>query len=554
MRLRGIPASPGIGHGPAQRYSEAGRSIGSPKGADPSGERSRLASDPEAEARRFLAAVERTRAELRALADEVGDEQGGIFAAHLLMLDDPLLLEGVVERIRARSERVETALPEVVDALARPLRELDDDYFRQRAKDVEDVGRRLLRNCAGETATKATVLSGAVVVARDLTPSEVLACSQAGAAALATEEGAASSHASILARSLGLPAVVGVAGLLDAVVEGAPALVDGDAGVVGVGEPVEAPEAPGSAPARPRRARRVAGRGELRTVDGRRVRLYANVGRPEELEWALAAGAEGVGVLRTEFLFLEEPPSEERQYDTYRDMAERLAGRPLVIRTLDAGGDKPLPYLRVPREDNPFLGLRGLRLSLERPDVFATQLRAILRARQHGDVRLLYPMVSDASELLRARRVLDRCRAELAREGHTLPDEVEAGAMVEVPAAAICADLLAREAAFLSVGTNDLAQYVLAADRNNPLVAGVYDQTHLAVLRLVRMAVEGAHRHGRLLAVCGEVASDLAAVPLLVGLGVDELSVAPPALEGVRSAVAAVSYATAAAEVARRLG
>jgi phosphoenolpyruvate-protein phosphotransferase len=288
---------------------------------------------------------------------------------------------------------------------------------------------------------------------------------------------------------------------------------------------------------------------EARTADGRRVRLFANVGQPEELDLALAAGAEGVGVLRTEFLFLRAaPPGEDEQYETYRAMVERLAGRPLIIRTLDAGGDKPLPYLPLEPEPNPFLGLRGLRLSLARPDLFRTQLRAILRAAAYGRVSLMYPMVADASEVVRARAELDRARVELAERGVAVGD-VEAGAMVEVPSAAICADLLAREVAFLSVGTNDLAQYTLAADRGNPAVADVYSQTHPAVLRLLRATVEGAQRWGRAVAVCGEVAGDVAALPLLVGLGVDELSVAPPALEPVRAALATLSYEEARALV-----
>jgi phosphotransferase system enzyme I (PtsI) len=245
-------------------------------------------------------------------------------------------------------------------------------------------------------------------------------------------------------------------------------------------------------------------------------------------------------VLRTEFLFLDEPPDERHQYETYRQMARALDGLPLIIRTLDAGGDKPLPYLDMPVEANPFLGLRGLRLSLARPVVFRTQLRAILRASAHGNVRLMYPMVSDVSELVAANAVLAECREELLAEGVEVSTGIQAGAMIEVPAAAVCADLLAREAAFLSVGTNDLTQYALAADRNNALVAGVYNQKHPAIIRLLKMTVDGARRHGRPVAVCGEIAAELDALPLLVGLGIGELSVGPHSLEAVRAALARI--------------
>ena len=541
-RLVGAPASPGAASGPAFVYRAEGTR---PAPAPRRGER----ADAAGETARFAAALEQTRAELDALIAGVDQKAADIFRAHLLMLSDPMLVDGVNERIRDRACPAEEALALTVAELAAMLRGLDDEYLRGRAVDVEDVGWRLRRHLGAESGPEFP--PGAVVVARDLTPSEVLAAVRAGAVAAALEEGAANSHAAILARGLRLPVVVGVKGLLAATANGTDLLVDGTAGEVVVAPPAGA--ARRAAAARREIVPAAHAFPEARTADGRRVPLYANIGRPEELAVALAAGAEGVGLLRTEFMFLEFAPSEDYQYELCRQMVAQLAGRPLVVRTLDAGGDKPLAYTGLAPEANPFLGLRGLRLSLARPEPFITQLRAILRAAAHGPVRPMYPMVTNAAELVQARALLARARADLAREGFAVPETVEAGAMVEVPAAAICADDLAKEAAFLSIGTNDLAQYTLAADRGNPAVAAIYDQLHPAVLRLLRATVEGARRWGRPVAVCGTLASDPAAVPILVGLGVDELSVSPDALEPVRRALAATSYAEAKALVAKRL-
>jgi phosphoenolpyruvate-protein phosphotransferase len=530
LRLHGIPASPGCAAGPA---------FIRPLPAEATSVRGHGDSAaPDAEAARFARAVDAARRELADQRDVATGETAEILGAHLLMLDDPLLLDATLERIRRDELPAGQALEATVFEIAASLRTLDDEYLQGRAVDVEDVGRRIERWLDGGQEVRTP--AGAVLVAGDVAPSDVLAGRDVGAVAIALEAGAVNSHAMILARALGLPAVVGVPGLLATVRRGDLVRVYGESGVVTIGE--SEPTAAGSQAGQATRRDLRTARPEARTADGRRVRLYANVGRMEDMETALSAGAEGVGVLRTEFLFLDEPPNEEHQYRIYADMATRLAGRPLIVRTLDAGGDKPLPYLSLPHEDNPYLGLRGLRLSLAHPDVFRAQLRGILRAAAHGRVSLMYPMVTDASELIQARRQLDLARAELADRGVPSGD-VDAGAMIEVPAAALCAESLARDAAFLSVGTNDLTQYALAADRNNAGVAYLYSQTHPAVLRLLRATIAGGHSHGRPVAVCGEVAGDVAALPLLVGLGVDELSVSPHALERVREALVTLSYA-----------
>ena len=542
VRLKGVPASSGTAGGPAW--------VRAPR-AEPAGAGLTPAIEPEREAARFALALAGARRELAAQQAAASGDPADVLAAHLLMLDDPLLAEATRDRILAEAIPAEQALSATVAEVAASLRALDDEYIRARAEDVEDVGGRIARRLAdADPGDPLTPPAGAVLIAAELAPSELLAASQAGVVAFALEAGAVNSHVSILARSLGLPGVVGVAGLLASVTPGVQVTVVGATGEVAIGG--RTPASGARAAVTPAGAPAVGVPAEARTADGRRIRLYANVGRVEELALAPAAGAEGVGVLRTEFLFLSEPPSEEHQYEVYRTLAERLGGRPLVIRTLDAGGDKPLPYLPMPHEENPYLGLRGLRLSLTHPEVFRTQLRAILRAAVHGQVAVMYPMVTNASELVAAAELLRLAASELEERGQPA-GPVEAGAMVEVPAAALCAGSLAREAAFLSVGTNDLTQYALAADRNNASVAYLYSQTHPAVLRLLQATVEGAHEWGRPVAVCGEVAGDVAALPLLVGLGVDELSVLPAAVGRVRAALAGLDSAECVGRLAEAL-
>ena len=544
--MKGLPGSPGRASGPAYRWAPGvtiGRSISQPLSGD----------EVAAELARFTRAVQSAREEIESTLAQTEGEAAGVLEVHLLMLADPLLVDATLDRIRNEGVAAETALATTVAEIASSLRSLTDDYLRERAADVEDVGGRLQRllSQSGPASGESSFAPGpgCIVVARDLTPSEVLAAHQAGVAGLAMSEGSATSHAVILARSLRLPAVVAVAGLMENVAGGDQLTIDGERGEVSAGLRRAASEPARTSHHRERTRPRAT---ECRTADGRRIRIYANLSRPEELEAALAADAEGIGVLRTEFLFLESPASEEQQYETYRALAERLEGKPLVVRTLDVGGDKALPYLPLPAEANPFLGRRGLRLSLMHLDLFGSQLRAILRASAHGCIRVMFPMVTDISELVRAQALLAQARSELLSEGQCL-GKVEVGAMIEVPAAALCADRLAREAAFLSIGTNDLAQYTLAADRSSPTVAALYSQTHLAVLRLLKLTVEGGHWHNRPVAVCGEMAADLEALPLLVGLGVDELSMAPYAISEVRETLADISYAEAAARVSALL-
>jgi len=359
---------------------------------------------------------------------------------------------------------------------------------------------------------------------------------------IATALGGPTSHSAILARSLGIPAVVGLGRAVLEIAEGATVIVDGEGGTVR-SDPEQAQIAEAERRAESFRASEAAARAEATrpaiTRDGTSIEVLANVGQPSDVEAALDVGAEGVGLLRTEFLFIgrDTMPSEQEQEAAYRAIAEPLGGRPLILRTLDVGGDKPLPYLPVPAEANPFLGLRGLRLGLARPDVLRTQLRAILRVAADHPVKVMFPMVTSFAELRAAKGLVKEARHEVEGAGGRVPSQLEVGIMVEVPAAALSAEVFAPDVDFFSIGTNDLTQYTLAAERGNERVAGFADALHPAVLRLIRMTVQGARSYGRMVGVCGEIAGDPVAVPILLGLGVRELSAAPPAVPRVKRAV-----------------
>jgi phosphoenolpyruvate-protein phosphotransferase len=399
----------------------------------------------------------------------------------------------------------------------------------------------VLAHLVGAELGRPTLAEPGILVAADLTPADTAGLDPEMVLGIATALGGPTSHTAILARSLGIPAVVGLGESTLAVEEGVTAILDGGAGTLRA-NPAGAEVA--DAEARAERFRRTEAEARSSalepavTRDGVRVEVFANVGKPEEAGAALEAGAEGIGLLRTEFLFLdrERMPTEEEQEAAYRGVASALEGRPVIVRTLDVGGDKPLPYLPMPAEANPFLGVRGLRLGLTRPEVFGPQLRAVLRAASDHPLRVMFPMVATLDELLAARAALDDARRETIRKGAAAP-EVPVGIMVEVPSAALAAATFAPHADFFSIGTNDLAQYALAAERGNERVAALSDALHPAVLRLIRLTVEAAEPLGRTVGVCGELAADPVAVPILIGLGVRELSVGVPAIARVKRAV-----------------
>ncbi len=494
-------------------------------------------------------------------AKRMGPKEAAIFEAQLLMLDDPVLKEGLTEAIQS-GKAADEAVREVTARLTATLRNVEDQYLRERAADVEDVARRLLRHLRGMGEERHLRLpEPRIVVTYDLTPSDMAALDPKDVLGVATEVGGPTSHAAILARSLGIPAVMGAEGLLAAVGEGETMVLDGDTGMVLVNVAAEVLRDYDRRARQTRAAREdvpVQPRLRARTTDGRRVKLAANIAGPQEAKAALAVGADGVGLYRTEFLFMQgdQAPSEQVQYEAYRTVLEPMQGRPVIIRTADIGGDKKIPYLPTSVEANPFLGWRGLRVWLDQPDLFKVQLRALWRAGSHGNLLIMFPMVSVREEVRRAKALLDEARLELLAERQTVASAVKVGVMIEVPSAALIAEELAPEVDFFSIGSNDLIQYTLAVDRVNQKVAGLYQPLHPAVLRLIHATVIAAHRHGKWVGICGEMAGSIEYVPILLGLGLDELSMNPGSVPRVKHLIRNVSYSEcrAAADEALKAG
>ncbi len=544
--LVGLPAAPGIALGAARHFQAPAPEIPS----EP-------ATDPGAEWEALQQALERVRSEIRATRDSVaaraGEYSAAIFDAHLLFLADDALLEPARRAIFEQRRNAAQAWHGAAETVAAEYRSLDDKYLEARAEDLAGVARQVVAELVGGEAPAAVVEPG-IVLAADLTPADTAALDRDLVRGVATAYGGPTSHSAILARSLGIPAAVGLGEQLLDVPEGAPLALDGDAGAVVVDpadELVRDYERRSAEHEAAARRARASAQQPARTRDGRRIEVVANVGSPEDVDAAVAGGAEGVGLLRTEFLFLERDslPTEDEQYAAYADMAERLQGRPLILRTLDVGADKPLPYLPRRAEANPFLGVRGIRLGLAQPDLLETQLRAAVRAAALHPLKVMFPMVTTLAEYHQAVSVLAGAREQLGEQGEAA-GPMEVGIMVEVPAAALAAEAFAPEVDFFSIGTNDLVQYTMAAERGNDAVAGLADGLHPAVLRLIRGVAEAAEAHGKWVGVCGELGSDPLAVPVLVGLGVSELSVNPPAIPATKEAVRKVD-AGAAGRLAR---
>lgn len=544
--LRGLPASPGIAVGAARRLRPAPIEIPDARAADSSVEWTALE-------RALAATASDIRRSRESVASRAGDREAAIFDAHLLFLEDEALTRPARQRIFDHGATAARAWADATSAAAAAWDAIDDPYQRARAADLRSVGDHVLRHILGVPSRLAPDGDG-VVVAPDLTPAETAALDRCSVQGIACAFGGPTAHSAILARSLGIPAVVAIGAQLLGVEDGTLVALDGEAGTVTV-EP--SPDAVAAAEARRVRWTKQKAEAQQRahlpavTLDGVAVHVAANSAGPKDIPAAVAAGAEGVGLLRTEFLFLEADrvPTEDEQERAYREAAEALAGRPLTIRTLDAGADKPLPYLPLAPERNPFLGVRGLRLGLTHPELLLSQLRAVLRVAADHPIRVLFPMVTTVDELLQARVLLGEARSSLTSSGVAVPERLEVGIMVEVPAAALMAEVLAPHVDFFSVGTNDLAQYTLAAERGNPDVAALTDALSPAVLRLIdRTARAVAAEGGKWVAVCGEIAGDRLAIPVLLGLGVRELSMAPARIPLAKQAVRATD-----ADAARRL-
>jgi phosphotransferase system enzyme I (PtsI) len=531
VRLIGIAAAPGVARGPAYPLMRGMAIVACEKVAD-----------PEAEIRRLEGALAATRLEISQLRDDVArklnESEASIFDAHLLVLEDVALIDDVSKEVRRTGFNVEFCFQEVAQRYIEIFEKMDDDFLRERASDIRDVTGRVLDQLLGTQPERVgQAAQEHVVAARDLTPSDTAGLHDGGVLAFVTEEGGRTSHSAIMARSLDVPAVVGVKGLMEAVREDDVILVDGETGLVILNPTPETIEGYRDKE-QAIRQRRDRVRAEVSfpdlTADGSAFSLLANIGDSAEMEDALAYCARGIGLYRTENLYLRLDgwPDENVQYEEYAEAVRLAKGRPVTFRTLDIGGDKRLGDLAD--EANPFMGYRAVRMCLERPDVFRPQLRALVRAAALGPVQVMFPMISGVEELRRAKAIFRDVEAELAREGVRPVEAIRLGAMIEIPSAALVADSLAAEADFFSVGTNDLVQYLLAVDRGNQRVASLYDPCHPAVVRTLMAIFAAAQKAGIPAAVCGELGGDPVWAPLLIGLGVHELSMSPAALPEVR--------------------
>ena len=538
QRFTGIPVAPGIAHCAVMVQWEEDEEIALRK-IEPH-------EFPE-EIARFESALIATRAELleiqQRIANAIGSTDASIFDAHLLVVEDRTLIDEVLRNLDRERCNVEYIFHQVAEKYCRTLAQIDDPYLRERVVDIEDVTRRVIRHLLGKALRNPAMHDRQhIIVAHNLTPSDTAQLNRELVLGFATEIGSKTSHTAIMARSLEIPAIVGLHGICHQLTSGDDVLLDGYSGTLILNPSPETLAEYGRIESA---KEEVVERLELiretasTTLDGRHIVLSANIDLPEELEDVAANGAEGIGLYRTEFLYLNrmEPPDEEEQFEHYRLAAERSQPNGVIIRTLDIGGDKTTQSLHLPEEQNPFLGCRAIRFCLQNPEIFKTQLRAILRAATFGNVKIMYPMISGIDELRQANAVLEESKAELASRGVPFHPFIEVGIMIEIPSAVLAADHLAREAAFFSIGTNDLIQYTFAVDRVNDRIAHLYNPTHPAILRMIKMAVDAAHANGIWTGVCGEMAGDVLLTPLLIGLGVDELSATSVVVPRVKKAV-----------------
>ena len=532
--LKGVGAAPGIAIGPVFQF-----------------QRQEISIDEVSDGlvigwERLQDALARARVQLENLNQQMMEKglkaEAAIFDAHLGLLEDPELTEAVHQRIQKGQDALK-AWKETIEDSAMVVAALNDPILSARADDLRDVGRRVLKLMVGmDDKNESLPDKPVVIVARELSPSDTVSFNKDLVLGFCIVNGGPTSHTAILARALGLPAIVSVDESVLKLKNDSYVIVSGSDGTVTFNPAPEELQTAEQARNHWMEKRRVAleqANAPAITADGHEVEIVGNAGSLADAQKALKMGAAGIGLLRTEFLFLERTtaPTEAEQFEVYRSIAETMAKLPVIVRTLDVGGDKPLPYIEMQKEENPFLGERGIRLCLNRPDLFRQQLRAILRASPYGNLLIMFPMVGDIEEYRRARLMLDELQIEL-----NLP-RISAGIMIEVPSAALMADMLAKEVDFFSIGTNDLTQYTLAMDRANPSLAARQDGLHPAVLRLIAKTIEGAHKHGKWAGICGELGSDPYAVPILIGLGIDELSVNVPSVPLVKAQIRGLKFA-----------
>lgn len=481
---------------------------------------------------------------------ELGEHEAEIFEAHLLVLEDPELVDSAISKIRDEKVNADYALNEIKEMFVAMFESMDNEYMRERAADIKDVTNRVLRHILGIKVVDLAGLDEEVVlIAHDLTPSDTATMNKSMVLGFLTDIGGRTSHTAIMARTLEIAAVVGLDDITKKVKDGDYIVFNGDTGEVIVNPDEETKAKYASLKEQfeeYRKSLELLKGQESITTDGRHVELAGNIGSPNDVSGLIKNDAEGVGLYRTEFLYMDKEdafPSEEEQYEAYKAVLEGMNNKPIVIRTLDIGGDKELPYFEMEPEMNPFLGYRAIRLCLDRKDIFKTQLRALYRASVHGKLRIMFPMISSLEELLSAKEVIKEVLAELDAEKIAYSNDVEVGMMIEIPSAAVISDILAKHVDFFSIGTNDLIQYTCAVDRMNQKISHLYNQFNPAVLRLIKMVIDNAHKEGKWVGMCGESAGDQRMIPILLGFGLDEFSMSPISILPARKLINSLSYA-----------
>ncbi|NLL59659.1 MAG: phosphoenolpyruvate--protein phosphotransferase [Tissierellia bacterium] len=527
--MRGLGVSPGIGIGKAFIIDRGLIDI-----------KKILVDDVGKELDRLMTALETAKTQLNDLynstIDELGEKEAQIFKSHEMMLEDDTFISDVKNKIIAEGVNAEFALSETSNAYIKMFQNIENEYLRERSEDIRDVMDRVIRLMMGINSFDYSALeNNSIIVAKDLTPSDTAQLDRTKVAAMITEMGGKTSHAAIIARIMGIPTVVGLNNITDKIKPGDTVICDGRTGKVIIN-----PNAKQLFFYNKKKIREDEINKELRnqaglpsvTLDGFKVNLSANIGVPNDVDMALENDAEGIGLFRSEFIFMnrEHQPTEDEQFEQYKEVLVRMGDKPVIIRTLDIGGDKCVPYLDMPKEMNPFLGYRAIRLCLGNVEVFRTQLRAILRASVYGNVKIMIPMISTMKELKDSKKVLQQAKDELLREGIKFKDDIEIGVMIETPSAAIISDLLAKEVDFFSIGTNDLIQYTMAVDRLNSKLSYLYSQYHPALLRLIKGIIDNAHKAGIWVGMCGEAAGDPKLIPVFIGMGLDEFSMNSPSI------------------------